>query len=102
MPIKGKATRPQATIDEAVRRFMAGEQAVTLAKYYKISKPGFYLWVKKYKEQLLEKSKRQGMTPHDAEVSDKRTLIAEVQSLKLENHKLRDKVVALMIKAGEI
>jgi hypothetical protein len=102
MPPKGKTTRPQHVIDEAVKRRMAGESVAVLAKYYKISRPGFYLWVKKYKEQLLEKSKHNGMSTHDAEVSDKRTLIAEVQALRLENQKLRNKVVSLMIKSGEM
>jgi transposase len=102
MPPKGKTTRPQSQIDEAVKRFMNGEQAVVLAKHYKISKPGFYLWVKKYKEELLRTSKTGDMTPHQAELSDKRTLIAEVQALKLENQKLRNKVVSLMIKSGEM
>lgn len=102
MPIKNDTKRTQATIDEAVKRYMGGEQVSTLAKYYKVSRAGFYLWVRKYKEETLERSKKSGMTPHDAELSDKRTLVSEIQALKLENHKLRDKVVALMIKAGEI
>jgi hypothetical protein len=102
MPIKGKTTRPQHIIDEAVKRFMNGEQAVVLAKHYKISKPGFYLWVKKYKEDLLKSSRTGDMTPADAATADKRTLIAEVQALKLENQKLRNKVVSLMIKSGDL
>lgn len=102
MPRKNDTRRPQHVIDEAVRRHMNGESAVVLAKLNKISKAGFYLWVKKYKQNLLEQSKRAGMTPADAEHSDKRTLIVELQALKEENQKLRNKVVSLMIKSGDM
>lgn len=102
MPIKNATKRPQHVIEQAVKRFMAGEQAVALAKEYKISKPGFYLWVSKYKRELLEKSKTVNMTPKDAATADKRTLLIEIDSLKLENRKLRDKVLDMMVKAGEL
>ena len=102
MPAKNVTKRPQHVIDEAVKRHMAGESAAVLAKLYKISKPGFYLWVKKYKEAMLDRAKRGDMTPQDAETADKRTLIAEIQELKIENRKLRDKLVTLMLKSGEI
>lgn len=102
MPRLNDTIRPQAEIDQAVKRFLNREaSAVSLAKQYKISKAGFYLWVKKYKQGLLEASKRSGMTPASVEKSDKQTLIAEVQQLKLENRKLRDKVLDYMIRVGE-
>lgn len=102
MPRKNDTKRPQHEIDQAVKRFLdGGEQAVVLAKLYKISKAGFYLWVKKYKQDLLDKSRRAGLSPDQVQSSDKRTLVTEVEQLRLENRKLRDKVVSLMIKAGE-
>lgn len=101
MPRRHDTKRPQHVIDEAVKRFMDGEQATVLAKLYKISKAGFYLWVKKYKQDLLENSKRAGMSASDVALSDKRTLVTEVEQLRLENRKLRDKVVSLMMKSGE-
>ena len=87
---------------DAVKRHMAGESVAVLAKYYKISKPGFYLWVAKYKQALLESADRKALTPADAALTDKRVLIAEIQALKLENAKLRNKVVSLMVKHGEL
>lgn len=102
MPTKGKTKRPQHIIDQAVKRYMAGEQAVALAKEYKISKPGFYLWVARHKAEILEQAKKQDMTPKDAAIADKRTLLVELEQLRLENRKLREKVVAMMIKSGEI
>lgn len=98
MPIKNATKRPQHVIDEAVKRYMAGEQASTLAKYYKVSKPGLYLWIQKYKRELLEKSGKRDISPEDAELTEKRVLIAELQALKLENKKLRDRVVDMMVK----
>lgn len=102
MPVKGKTKRPQHVIDQAVKRFMGGEQAVALAKEYKISRPGFYLWVRKHKEQLLEESKKANMTPADREKSDKKVLSIEIDELRNENRKLREKVISMMIKLGEI
>lgn len=101
MPKKHDTKRPQHEIDTAVKRFLDGESAAVLAKLYKISKAGFYLWVKRYKANILETSKRSGMNPRDVEISDKRTLVTEVEALRLENRKLRDKVVSLMMKAGD-
>ena len=102
MPKKNQTKRPQHVIEEAVKRHLAGESAAVLAKYYKVSKPGFYLWVQKYKADLLERSKHAGMDPHDAEMSDKRTLIAEIQALKQEVQKLRNRLVDNLVKHGEL
>lgn len=102
MPRKNQTKRPAHVIEEAVKRHLAGESATVLSKYYKISKPGFYLWVQKYKDELLEKSKHQGMNPYDAEISDKRTLIAEIQALKQEVTKLRNRLVDNLVKHGEL
>ncbi len=102
MPAKGKTIRPQHTIDEAVKRYLAGESAAVLAKYYKISKPGFYLWVAKYKQELLKNADRAHMSPKDADLVDKRVLLTELEAMRVENRKLRDKVVTLMMKAGEM
>ena len=102
MPTKGKTSRPQHVIDKYVKRYLAGEQAVSLAREAGISKPGFYLWVQKHKKQLLEQSNVKNMTPADAAIADKRTILLELDQLRLENRKLREKVVSMMIKSGEI
>jgi transposase len=102
MPRKNSTKTPPDQIDEAVKRYMAGESVAVLAKRYKISKPGFYLWVQKYKQALLEQAERKDLKPKDAALVDKRVLIAEIQALKLENQKLRNKVVSLMVKHGEL
>jgi hypothetical protein len=102
MPRKNSTKTPPDQIEEAVKRYMAGESVTVLAKLYKISKPGFYLWVRKCKQALLEQAARKDLKSEDAALVDKRVLIAEIQVLRLENAKLRNKVVSLMIKTGEI
>ncbi len=102
MPTKGKTKKPQHVIDKYVKRYMAGEQATSLAKEAGVSKPGFYLWIQKHKQQILKQAKTAGMTPADAATADKRELLIELEQLRLENRKLREKVVAMMIKSGEI
>lgn len=102
MPAKGKTTRPAHVIEEAVKRYMAGEQVAVLSKFYKISKPGFYLWVAKYKQAQLERARTQGMTPIAVELTDKRAMMAEIDALRQENRKLRDKLLTNMIKHNEL
>lgn len=102
MPAKGKALRPQAVIDKYVKRYMNGEQATALAKEAGISKPGFYLWIQKHKQQIMEQSKTKDMSPKDADIANKRELLIELEQLRLENRKMREKLIALMLKSGEI
>ena len=102
MPTKGRTKKPQHVIDKYVKRYMAGEQATSLAKEAGVSKPGFYLWIQKHKQQILEQAKTAGMTPADAATADKRELLIELEQLRLENRKIREKLIAMMIKAGEI
>jgi transposase len=99
---KNKKKLTQKEVDGFVKRYMDGEPVDGLAKEAGRARASFYLWVKKYKEELLEKSDRTGMSEKELEKSDKSKLIAQVQALKLENAKLRNKLVSLMIKAGEL
>lgn len=102
MATKRPTKTPQHVIDEAVKRHMAGESVRVLAKYYKISVPQFYNWIAAYKQELLEQAAKRDMSPKEAELVDKRVLIAENQAMKLELRKLRDKVINLMIKTGDL
>lgn len=97
---KNAPKRPQHVIDEAVKRHLAGEPVSTLAKHYKISRAGFYLWVAKAKQAMLAKASTVDMTPKEKELSDKRVLIAEIQALRLENRRLRELVLDGMIRKG--
>lgn len=102
MPAKGNTKRPQHEIDAAVKRYLAGEPVSVLSKYYRVSRPGFYLWIAKYKEDLLKKASKENMSPKDAATSDKRVLMTENEALRAEVRKLRDKVIDMMVKSGEL
>lgn len=102
MPAKNTTKRPAHEIDTAVKRFMAGESARVLAKFYKVSRPALYNWVSKYKRQTLADADRKEKTPDQLKQVDRQQLVTENMALKEENAKLRHKVVALMIKAGDI
>ena len=102
MPRKNETKRPQALIDKAVKRHMQGEAVVSLAKELKVTKATLYNHVAAYKRGLLEQASLTGAAAHDPEIASKQTLIAEIQALKLENAKLGRKVIALMLKAGEL
>lgn len=99
MPRKNHTKVPQKAIDKAVARYLGGESVIALAKEYKISRAMFYLWAKKYKRNVLEQAARKDIVSPPA---DKRALSTQIQLLRLENARLGNKVVALMLKLGEI
>lgn len=103
MPAKGKTTRPQHEIDKWVRKHLEdGVPVRDLAKLAKVSVPGFYLWVSKAKAEMYEKSKRLGMSPVDIEKSDKQNMLYELDQVKMENTRLRERLMAVLIKHGEL
>jgi transposase len=102
MPVKNATKRPQHVIDEAVRKYFNGESAGVLAKLYKVSKPAMYNWIAKAKQAKLEAAARMDMSPKQLSERDREALLTENKALKDENAKLRNKVVSLMIKAGEM
>ena len=102
MPRKNETKRPQNVIDKAVKRHMAGESAVDLATEYKVARATLYNWLASYKRELLEQASLKGAARHDPELASKQALIAEIQALKLENAKLRNKMVSLMLAAGQL
>ncbi len=102
MPRKDQTKVPPKTMERAAKRHMGGEQAEALAKEFKVSRATIFNWSMRYKEQVLEQARREGINPKELERQDKATLVAKVQSLELENRRLRDKVVALLLKSGEI
>ncbi|MGO9988929.1 MAG: helix-turn-helix domain-containing protein [Steroidobacteraceae bacterium] len=100
MPRKNETKLSQAKIDKLVRRHFSGEPVASLAKEYKVSRATAYVLIMQHKRKLLDEAQRAGVTSLDKK--DKTTLQAELIALRQENAKLRNKVVALMIKAGEI
>jgi transposase len=102
MPRKNETKVSPKAMEKAAKRHLAGEQAEGLAKEHKVSRATIFNWTARYKEQALEQSRREGINPKELEKQDKATLVAKLQALELENRRLRDKVVALLLKTGEI
>lgn len=98
MPARNATKQPLQIIDQACRRHLNGEPAEALATEYGISKAGFYVWVRQYKQRILAKPAALASTP-EARLE---TLAVEVAALKEENRQLRNKVISLMLKAGEM
>jgi transposase len=91
---------PQKIIDRAVKRHVeGGENAEDLAKEFRVSRASIYGWVAKFKQNVLDRSRRDGMTPLDAERADKADLIAQIEALELENKRLRDKLINILLQA---
>ena len=90
---------PQAKIDALVRRHLEhDESADALAKEAGISRAMFYNWIKAYKEAVMKRSMRADMSPDQLEKAAKADLIAEIEMLRTENRKLKDRLVAELMK----
>jgi transposase-like protein len=88
-------------IAQAVRRHVeGGENADALAKEFEVSRASIYGWVAKYKQDVLERSRRDGMSALDADRADKADLIAQIEALELENKRLRDRIIDMLLQTG--
>jgi transposase-like protein len=103
MPRRGETTLSAAKIERAVKRHLeGGELVVSLSKEFKVSRQTFYNWLEAYKRQAVERIERKGVSKVELEKTAKADLIAQNEILHSENRKLRDRLVNLMIKHGEI
>ena len=89
-------------IERAVERYLNGEPASTLAKEHRISRPGFYLWIKKYKEARINEAKRSNMTAASVDKAEKVDLAIENTALKSEIQKLKQKLFELMLSTDRL
>lgn len=100
---KAPVTRPQHLRDELVKRHLEGGESIkALCKHLKISRATAYNWLEQYKAELAQSAMRVGVNPKDLEKTAKQELIAQNEILQTENRKLRDRLVSLMVKHGEI
>lgn len=103
---------PQHVIDALVKRYNDGEQVAALAKEYKVSRPGAYLWIHKAKRKVLENARirenresirSKGLDPDKVEkAKSHQVLVAENRALLDENKRLKTKLVEYMIKSGDV
>lgn len=97
-----KSRHSQHVMDEAVKRKLAGESVAVLSKYYGISRAGFYLWEKKYKQSALKVFSRAGMSPSSIKESDTQDLKIKLGEALREIARLREKLFNLMLKHNEV
>jgi transposase len=103
MPRAGETKHKPSVIEKAVKRHLEGNESVAkLAKELKVSRQTFYSWAEAYKKKAIANIDRVGMSKGELEKIDKTALAAQVEVLQAENRKLRDRLVSLMIKHGEI
>jgi transposase-like protein len=103
MPKKDQTETSQKDIAKFIKRHLVGgESIVSLINEYGISRGTAYNWLARHREKMLDESTRAGASPATLEKAEKMSLRAKVAELENENRRLRNKVVALMLKAGEI
>lgn len=102
MPLKNTTKAPQDKIERAVKRYLQGEPASTLAKEMGVSRPGFYAWINKYKEQQVEQARRSNMSAGTIDKHEKIDLTIENVDLKKQVMELKQKLFEMMLKTGQL
>ena len=103
MPRKNETAVDEKTLLKVVKRHLeGGESAVSLAKEYGVSRATVYNWIDLVQTKWLHEAEKSGASPQAIETADKRALLAKIRQLENENARLRSKVIALLIKTGEI
>lgn len=97
-----KTKTPADKIAQAVRRYMAGEAVETLAKEYRVSTAGVYLWLKKAKEEAARNKRLAEIGPKGVAKEDSISKELRLRQLEQENDKLKKALFDLMVKHGEI
>ena len=93
---------PQKLKEQVVKRYLAGEDARSLARENKVSVAGVYLWIKKARNEKAQAMARQDMTPEDLRRESLDELRQRVQVLTTENDRLKRVVFEYMVQAGKI
>ena len=101
MPRKNEFKAAPKAIARAVKRHLeGGEPASALAEELGVSRATVYLWIGKYKQEVLSRSRPVAIkSPKDLKRADRSTLIAEIEALRDENRKLRDRLVSEMLRS---
>jgi transposase-like protein len=103
MPIKDQTKTPAKAIARFIKRHLEGGESVTaLAKEFKVSRAGAYLWLRRHRDEAIIQSMQRGLSAKSKDKAEKMTLRAENQALKKENAKLRSMVMSLLIKTGGV
>lgn len=102
MPLKNTTKAPSDKIERAVKRYLQGEPASSLAKEMGVSRPGFYNWIKRYKELQVEQARRNNMAAGTIDKHEKIDLTIENVDLKKQVMELKQKLFEMMLKTGQL
>ena len=102
MPRKNEFKAAPKAIARAIKRHLeGGEPASAIAKELRVSRATVYLWIGKYKQEVLNRKRPSTIAaPKDLKRADRGALIAEIEALRDENRKLRDRLVTEMLRSG--
>jgi transposase-like protein len=90
-----KSQHSQATIKRLVQRASRGESVQALAKEFKISRAGAYLWIRKVREAAMHAATK-SPAPRAKEQ------LITVKALLEENARLKRRLFELLLKHGEL
>lgn len=95
-------TRPQKEIDRAVELYTKGEPVDSLAKQFKISRAGLYLWIKRAKQEATAQQRLSDIGEKGVETEKRISKDLELKALKADNERLRRALFDLMVKHKEL
>lgn len=87
---------------EFVKRCLAGESVVSVAKDAKASRAWIYVWIREFKAAVVTAAKTANMSAASIAMCDLRDLKIENSALKCEVSHLKQKVFHAMYEAGQI
>jgi transposase len=90
-----KSQHSQATIKRLVQRASRGESVEALAKEFKISRAGAYLWIRKVREAAMHEAVKSPPTRAEEQA-------ITVKALLQENARLKRRLFELLVKYGEL
>jgi len=76
-------------IEEAVQRYLQGEDVNSLARQYGMSRAGMYLWIKKAKQAATANMRLHDLGPKGIAREKRISVELENKALKAENEQLR-------------
>ena len=97
-----QVTRPQKEIDQAVERYLNGENVNKLAKQYGVSRAGLYLWIKKAKDAATNNQRLSEIGAKGIETEKRISKDLELKVLREDNERLRKALFDMMVKHKEL
>lgn len=97
-----KPTHPQKEIDKAVKRYLEGEDVNTLARDYKMSRAGMYIWIRKARENAATAHRSAEIGPKGVESEARISKDLRLKACESEVRALKQKLFELMLETGKL